>query len=109
MVALLSDRIGKLRALTLGVGLNVMGSLSLPLLGQTLTGAMATLFFFYLTFEFSVISGLSLMTELVPEARATMMSASLAALAGGGALGAPVGSSFFASGVGPDTAHGGLR
>jgi len=104
MVALLSDRIGKLRALTLGVGLNVMGSLSLPLLGQTLTGAMATLFFFYLTFEFSVISGLSLMTELVPEARATMMSASLAALAGGDAMGALVGSSLFASGIGPNAA-----
>ena len=50
----------------------------LPLLGQTLGRALTGLFFLFLTFEFTIVTGLSLFTELVPASRATMMAGYLA-------------------------------
>ena len=59
----------------------------MPFFGRWLVGAMVCLFFFYLTFEFTVVSGIPLMTEIIPAARATMMAAHMALIALGRSLG----------------------
>ena len=82
------DWLGKRRAVIIGLALNGVAALSLPLLGSSLTGALVGLFFIYLTFEFVVVSSIPLMTEVMPAARATFMSTIIAAMAVGRALGA---------------------
>jgi predicted MFS family arabinose efflux permease len=98
MVAFFSDRLGKVRAIRLGIGANVVALLALPWLGKNLMGALVVLFVLYLSFEFSLTSALSLMTELVPAARATMMAGNVAAMAAGDALGAFVGPHLYGLG-----------
>jgi len=88
LVSGLVDRLGKRRAVVIGLMLNGLVVLVLPLIGKTLTGALVGLFFIYLTFEFTVVSSIPLMTEVVPQARATFMSLVIAAMAIGRALGA---------------------
>lgn len=94
-VAVVIDRIGKPRAVGLGILANSLAALALPLIGRTLPGALAGLFFFYFTFEFTLVSIIPLMTELLPEARATLLSANIAALSLGRALGASLGMPLF--------------
>ncbi len=98
MVATLVDRIGKRRAVILGTALNAAASLALPLIGRTLPGALAGLFVLYITFEFSVVSAIAIMTEILPEARATLMAANVSAHSAGRALGAAVGPLLFGLG-----------
>jgi predicted MFS family arabinose efflux permease len=94
-VAAMIDRIGKPRAVGMGILANSLAALALPLLGRTLPGALAGLFLFYFTFEFTLVSIIPLMTELLPGARATLMSANIAALSLGRALGASLGLPLF--------------
>jgi predicted MFS family arabinose efflux permease len=91
VVAGLVDRIGKRRAVLLGMALNVVANFALPSMGQTLAGALFGLFLVYLTFEFALVSMIPLMTEFLPEARATLMAANVSAFAMGRALGAAIG------------------
>ena len=105
LVAGLADRMGKRRAVALGILLNALAGLALPRIATTTSGALVALFAFYLTFEFTIVSSLPLMTELVPAARATMMATNFAALSIGRALGALVGPPLFARGI---TANVGL-
>jgi predicted MFS family arabinose efflux permease len=88
LVTGLVDWMGKRRAVTIGLALNGLVVLVLPMIGRTLTGALVGLFFIYLTFEFTVVSSIPLMTEVVPHARATFMSIVIAAMAVGRAVGA---------------------
>jgi len=89
LTASLVDRVGKERSIRIGLVLNGLFALVLPWLGRSgLAGALAGLFLFYLSFEFSVVSMLPLMTEILPEARATLMGVNVAAYALGRALGA---------------------
>jgi len=88
LVALTTDRLGKPRAMLVGVLGNAVSALLLPFLGQTQIGALVGLFFYYITFEYIVVSHIPLMTELVPGARATMLSFNLTGHALGRALGA---------------------
>ena len=88
LVALFVDRIGKPRAVALGLALNCLAALSLPVLGRSEFGALAGLFLFYITFEFTLVSCIPLMTEVLPGARATLMAFNVAALSLGRALGA---------------------
>jgi predicted MFS family arabinose efflux permease len=74
LVALLTDRLGKPRALTLGLIGNILASLLLPVIGRTEIGALAGLFLFYITFEYVLVSHIPLMTEVMPNARATLLS-----------------------------------
>jgi predicted MFS family arabinose efflux permease len=99
LVGGLTDRLGKPRALASGLLLNCAAALALPFLGQSLPGALAGLFLFYLTFEFSLVSSIPLMTEILPPARATLMAANVAALSLGRALGAPLGSLLYSLGA----------
>ncbi|GAB4418511.1 MAG: MFS transporter [Anaerolineales bacterium] len=88
LVALLTDKLGKPRALFLGLAANIAASLLLAVIGRTETGALIGLFFFYITFEFVMVSHVPMMTEMVPGARATVMSFNLTGHSLGRALGA---------------------
>ncbi len=74
LTALFSDRIGLKRATIGGLILATVAYLLLPVVGQTLPLAMVGMFFLFFFFEFTIVSSFSLSTELVPEARATMMA-----------------------------------
>jgi predicted MFS family arabinose efflux permease len=87
LVTISVDRLGKRRAASIGLISNGLAALALLWLGQSLTGAMIGLFFFYITFEFSIVSVMPLMTEVFPTARATFMSIFLASTALGRSLG----------------------
>lgn len=84
----LTDRLGKLRAVGLGILLNSLAAISLPWLGRCLAGAMLALFLLYITFEFTLVSSIPIMTELLPAARATLMAANVSAISMGRAMGA---------------------
>jgi predicted MFS family arabinose efflux permease len=74
LVALTTDRLGKPRALTLGLIGNVLASILLPIVGRSEIGALVGLFLFYITFEYVLVSHIPLMTEVMPQARATLLS-----------------------------------
>jgi predicted MFS family arabinose efflux permease len=77
LVALTTDRLGKPRALVLGLTGNALASLLLPVVGRTEFGALIGLFLFYITFEYVMVSHIPMMTEVMPEARATLLSFNL--------------------------------
>ena len=77
LVALTTDRLGKPRALMLGLTGNALASLLLPFVGRTELGALIGLFLFYITFEYVMVSHIPMMTEVMPEARATLLSFNL--------------------------------
>ncbi len=87
LVAAFVDRLGKPRAIGLGLTANCLAALALLILGRTEIGGLVGLFFFYITFEFTLVSIIPLMTELLPSARATLMAFNVAALSLGRALG----------------------
>ncbi len=74
----LADRMGKRRALLLGVGLSMVGYGVLPWTGSALPYALAGLFALFIAVEFTFVTALSVATEILPGHRATMMSAMLA-------------------------------
>jgi predicted MFS family arabinose efflux permease len=60
--------------LTLGLTGNILASMLLPIVGKTEIGALVGLFLFYITFEYVLVSHVPLMTEIMPNARATLLS-----------------------------------
>jgi predicted MFS family arabinose efflux permease len=94
----LSDRIGRKRSIWLGMGFIVLISAALPLIGRSQVGAFTGLFLFYLAFEFAFVAAQPLMTNLVPEARATMMGINKTALSLGRMIGALVSPFLFTLG-----------
>jgi predicted MFS family arabinose efflux permease len=98
LVAVFVDRIGKVRAVALGLAVNSLAALVLPILGRSEAGALIGLFFFYISFEFTLVSSIPLMTEIVPSARATLMAFNIAALSLGRALGDLLGPQLYALG-----------
>src|SRR5262245_19953430 len=99
LVAGLVDRLGKRRAVAAGLIVYAVACLLLPILGGTLQGALFGLFLFYLGFEFTLVSLIPMMTELVPSARATLMSANLTAFSLGKAAGGVIGPALFFHGL----------
>ena len=95
LVAALTDRLGMMRALCLGLGCVILACAMFPLLGRSLSSSLIGLFLFYLSFEFTFVTLISLLTELTPSARATLMAGNLAAAAAGRALGALIGPALF--------------
>ena len=96
LVATVTDRIGKPRAVALGLSGNILASALLPFIGRTETGALAGLFLFYITFEFLVVSQLPMMTEVVPAARATTMALNTMGFALGRSMGAMLSTLIYA-------------
>jgi predicted MFS family arabinose efflux permease len=87
LVTAFTDRIGKLRALAIGIVGNCLAALALSIFGRHLAGALVCLFLFYLSFEFTMVSGIPLMSEILPSARATMLAAHMALIALGRTVG----------------------
>jgi predicted MFS family arabinose efflux permease len=88
LVGGLTDRLGKVRSLTIGLLMNSLAAIALSYLGRNTFGALVGLFLFYITFEFTLVSSIPLMSELLPNARATLMGMNIAAVSIGRALGA---------------------
>ena len=87
LVAVFVDRLGKPRAIGLGLAANCLAAVALFFLGHTEVGALVGLFLFYITFEFTLVSVIPMMTEVLPSARATLMAFNVASLSLGRALG----------------------
>ncbi|MCH7481007.1 MAG: MFS transporter, partial [Chloroflexi bacterium] len=74
LVSGLVDRLGKRRAVAIGLVGNSLAAIALPLLGVTIPGALLGLFLYFISFEFTFVSSLPLMTEIIPKKRATYMA-----------------------------------
>lgn len=98
MVFALVDRIGKVRATGLGILANCIAAVLLTFIGRTQVGAMIGLFIFYITFEFTIVSIIPLITEVLPGARVTMLSFAGAGHSVGRALGAWLAPSLYEMG-----------
>lgn len=95
LAAAFTDRLGKPLAIGIGLGLNCLAALVLPIIGTSTAGAMVGLFFFYLTFEYALVSSVPIMTEVMPSARATVMAFTTASVSLGRAMGALIATPLF--------------
>ena len=82
----------------LGVIGSIMASAALPLLGRTSLGAYLGLFFFFLTFEFTLVSLIPLMTGVLPKARGTVMALNIASANLGRGFGSLIAAPLFLGG-----------
>jgi len=98
LTALWSDRIGLRRALIIGLITTSLAYGLLPFIGRNLVVTMIGLFFLFLCFEFTLVTSLSLSTEILPAARATMMASFFAAAGLGRVVGALVGGQVWLKG-----------
>ncbi len=98
LTATVADRIGPKRAIITGLTLSIFSYVLLPIISQTLLLAMVGLFVTFVTFEFTVVTSFSLVTEVLPDARATMASAYVAANGLGRMAGAVIGGFVWFSG-----------
>ena len=98
LTAALSDRIGLHRAVLIGLSLSILSYIALPWSSCALPWALTALFFVFLTLEFSIVTTLSLCTEILPEARATMMAGYLSAAGIGRVVGALMGGPLWMAG-----------
>lgn len=90
--AVITDRLGKERSVAVGI-LGLAGSLMLlPVLpGYGLAAALGGIVLMMLTFEFGLVSLLSLATEVAPDARAALLSFVFTAFSLGRLVGGPLG------------------
>jgi predicted MFS family arabinose efflux permease len=98
LTASLADRVGLRRSVIIGLTLSGMSYAALPLLGRTLGLALTALFIVFLTVEFAIVAALSLFTEVLPNARATMMAGYFAAAGLGRVVGALIGGPIWMAG-----------
>lgn len=101
LVTIFTDKIGKRKALAIGIIGNCFATLALPIFGRWLTGAVISLILFYLTFEFAIVSGIPLMSEILPSARATMLASHMAFLAIGRSIGDLLAPTLFTQSIFP--------
>jgi predicted MFS family arabinose efflux permease len=92
----LADRLGKRRAVLVGLVVLGISYAVLPRLGQKLEWALGGLAVLFVAFEFTLVSSLPLVSELAPEARATAMSANVAAMTSARMIGSAGGAALFA-------------
>ena len=98
--SLLLDRIGKKRGVVGGLIVATLGYAILFALGsRALPWALAAISISFLGFEFSVVSGLSVMSEQVPAARGTMLALAVSTGAIGRMVADPLGSALTANGA----------
>jgi predicted MFS family arabinose efflux permease len=95
----LSDWLGKARAVRLGMIIMALSSLLLPVTDNAQWAAIAVMFVFFFGFELAFVSSISLMTEVLPEARATMMGAFMSAFSVGLMIGALIGPLVYQWGI----------
>lgn len=92
------DRFGKRPIIIAAGSANALLYLLLPFSSATLSGALITLFFVFLTFEIAVVGSIPLFTELVPQARAVVMSISISSMFVGRTFGSLIGPRIWAAG-----------
>jgi DHA1 family inner membrane transport protein len=95
LTATFADRLGLKQALLTGLVLTALSFILLPFMGRTLPLALVGLFVTFITFEFTVVTGISLFTEVLPGARATMMSSNIAAMSVGRMMGVLIGGAIW--------------
>jgi predicted MFS family arabinose efflux permease len=95
--AFFGDRIGLKNAIAAGLIVSFVGYGLVPL-AQTLSVALLFLFIVFLGVEISVVCAISLSTELLPTARATMMAGFMAAASIGRVFGALLGGNVWKGG-----------
>ena len=100
LVALFVDRIGKVRAAGAGIIANSVAAILLPIIGRTEFGALVGLFFFFISFEFTIVSIIPLNSEVMPSARATTLALAGSANFIGRAIGATLAPTLYAFGFG---------
>lgn len=98
LTASMADRLGLKRSIMAGFTLSTFSYLLLPLFGHTLPLALMGLFVVFLSFEFAVVATISLATEVLPGARATMMASLLATMSVGRVIGALAGGAIWLAG-----------
>jgi predicted MFS family arabinose efflux permease len=96
--AFLADRAGLVRVIASCTILMTASYFVLPFLGGTLFLALAALFFLFVSLECSIVTAISLYTEILPDARATMMAGHLAAASLGRVAGAMMGGPIWLNG-----------
>ena len=98
LTAALADRFGLKRTVIVGLLLSTLCYAILPLFGQALSLALVGLFLTFITFEFMIVTSISLTTELLPNSRATMMAGCLATAGAGRVIGAIIGGPIWLAG-----------
>jgi predicted MFS family arabinose efflux permease len=98
LTAFFADRLGLKHSIIIGIIISMMCYVIVPFSSQTLPLAFMSLFVLFLIFEFTIVSSLSLSTELLPASRATMASGFLAASGLGRVIGALIGSHIWLAG-----------
>jgi len=98
LTAAVSDRIGLKRSLVAGLSLSVMSYLGLPFLEPSLAASLCGLAILFFIFEFTMVTSLTLCTEILPGSRATMMSGFLATAGIGRVIGALMGGAVWQAG-----------
>ncbi len=88
LIAWLADRIGLKQSVIFGAVLAGLSYIALPLLNRSLPLALTGLFLTFLTVEFTIVASISFFTEVLPDARGTMMAGYLAAASIGRVCGA---------------------
>jgi len=91
VTATLGDRIGLKRSVVTGLTICIIFYLMLPFIGQTISMAFVNIFLIFAAFEFMIVTSVSMATELLPEARATMMATYMGAAGLGRVIGALIG------------------
>jgi predicted MFS family arabinose efflux permease len=98
LTASIADRLGLKRAVIVGLSLSALSYTWLLLVGNSLPLALVGMFLIYLTFEFTIVTSFSLFTEVLPQARGTMMSTLLAATGLGRVVGSLIGGPVWLAG-----------
>ncbi len=91
LTILISDRIGLRRSIFSGLVLTIVNYALIPLYEVGLSFSLVGIFMVFLSFEFMIVTSMSLCTEILPAHRATMMAAFFAAAGAGRVIGALIG------------------
>lgn len=98
LTAMIADRLGLRQSLLIGMSFVVVAYVMLPLGETSLVLALSALFLVFLSFEFTVVTSFAYVSEIFPQARAVMMSSTLAAASIGRISGALIGGALWLAG-----------
>lgn len=103
LTATVADRIGKKRSMQIGMIVNSVVVFSIPFVSSHIIGAFIGLFLMYLTSEFVINSSIPVMSEIMPDDRATLMGLAMATFALARATGALLAPLLYARGFQANT------
>jgi predicted MFS family arabinose efflux permease len=93
--AVILDRISKQKAMMIGLLVNALAAILMPLTKNSLPLTLAALALFFVSFEFTFLSLVTQMSEVFPSARATVMALMVSTFSGGRVFGSLLGASFY--------------